>query len=67
MNKSGAIFWKLSVRKKRTNYLLDITKKLVVKLWTKEIHINPNKAKMTRKKMKLGTFNEKPTDFLMET
>jgi hypothetical protein len=42
-------------------------KNLVVKWWTEDTHISLNKVEMTRKKMKLSTFEEKPIHVLMET
>jgi hypothetical protein len=59
--------WKLTMKNKRFYCILLATKVVVLKWWALETWVNPNKADVTRKKLEVGMFKEKPTHFLMET
>jgi hypothetical protein len=57
----------LNARRKWTNGLLDVTKKVVINWWTYETRVNPNKKDVTHKRIAIGVFEKRPTHYLMES
>jgi len=67
MCESGASLWRLSVRKTRSDDLLPSIWNLVVQWWVEETWVSPLTMLKWPERVNLGTFDERPTHFLMET
>jgi hypothetical protein len=59
--------WTLSMRKKGNDDNPHVIRNIVVNWWAIKTRINPNKNDVTKKRLEVGIFDEKPTHFLMET
>jgi len=59
--------WTFLVKEKRNDDNPHVIKNIVVNWWTGKTRMNPNKNNVTRKRLEVGIFHEKPTHFLMET
>ncbi len=64
---NGFALWSLSVRKKKTDGLLELLTKVVIDWWTSETYVSPNKSNVTRRKLEAMVYDERPTHLLMET
>ncbi len=64
---SEALLWSFTMRKKRTNGIPPNILNLIMNWWVIESQVSPNKSEVTRKQLDVGIYDEKPTNFLMET
>lgn len=67
MNSRERFQWVLSVRKVRVDVLSNATKNAVVKWWISETRMSPNRKEVVRKRIGPGDYEEKPTQYLLET
>jgi hypothetical protein len=65
IDQSRAFLWCLLVRKKKNGILVQV-RNVVLQWWVSKTQMIPNKSDVTRKRLEVGAFNEKPTHFLME-
>lgn len=52
----GKTLWSLSVRRKRIDGLLNVTKKVVTYWWAYETFVNPNRKYVTQKRITTSVF-----------
>lgn len=64
---SGKFMWTLSIRKKRLDTLSAATKAAVLLWWLGETRMSPNRKEVVRKRLEAFVYDEKPTQYLMET
>ena len=57
----------LSVWKVRVDVLSTATKNAAVSWWISETRMSPNRKEVVRKRIGLGKYEEKPTQYLLET
>jgi hypothetical protein len=58
--------WSLTIRKKRTNGLSNVVKRIIINCMACETHISPNKKDVTQRKIGFSVYEESPTHYLME-
>jgi hypothetical protein len=66
INDNGFALWSLSVKKKRTNGLLELLRKIVIDWWTSKTRVSPNKRDVTQRRLEAMVYDERPTHFFME-
>jgi hypothetical protein len=60
--------WRLSLKgKKKPKNILHATRNVIVQWWIEETHVSLNKCEVTRKRLGPSIYDEKTTQFLMET
>lgn len=67
MDSAERFQWVLSARKVRVDVLSTATKNVVVSWWISETRMSPNRKEVVRKRIGLGKYEEKPTQYLLET
>jgi len=55
---NGFALWSLSMKKKKTNGLLDLLRKIVIDWWTSETRVSPNKSHVTQRRLEAMVYNE---------
>jgi hypothetical protein len=55
---NGFALWSLSMKKKKTNGLLDLLKKIVIDWWTSETRVSLNKSHVTQRRLEAMVDNE---------
>jgi hypothetical protein len=55
------------MRKKGNDDNPHVIRNIVVNWWAIKTRVSPNKNDVTKKRLEVGIFDEKPTHFLMET
>jgi hypothetical protein len=66
-NDCGAVLWTLYFQRKRIDGCTNEDKDVTIAWWACEIRVNPNKRDVTRQRIEVGIYDEKPTHYLMET
>jgi hypothetical protein len=67
MNNSNGFLWSLSICKIRSDILASETKAIILSWWASKTHMSPNKKEVVRRRLAPKVYEEKPTQYLMET
>ncbi len=67
MCESGVALWRLLVTKKRTDGIMPKIRNSILRWWAQKTRVSPNKSELTKKRLELDIYDEKPTHFLIKT